>query len=73
MVTVGSSSAINKLLWSGILKWETGNVLGEEVHENSLYFLLCFALNLKLLFKSLLKKKTSINLQLSRWSGTDIG
>ena len=52
---------------------EAGNVLGEEVHENSLYFLLHFALNLKLLFKSLLKKKTSIKLQLSRWSGTDIG
>lgn len=52
---------------------ETGNVLGEEVHENSLYFLLHFALNLKLLFKSLLKKKTYIKLQLSRWSGTDIG
>ena len=36
---------------------ETGNVLSEEVHENSLYFLLHFALNLKLLFKSILQKK----------------
>lgn len=45
---------------------ETGNVLSEEAHENSLYFLLHFALNLKLLFVSI-KKKTYIKLQLSRW------
>ena len=68
-VSVGSSLVTKALCWWVVLIMEEAVcVCGQKVHGESLHFLFSFPVNLKLLFKKVLKK-SSENLYLNIDSG----